>query len=212
MAESNWSERKKWIMDLLRSVVATILTFALAYSLFDRLEQGRAESRALCAQTVANMHRALAEFNGAASAYRRAADNTLIELYRWRDSQPTEPMRFFWGTGYSGLDSALRGVSVAFTGLNDDVEKMREEMTELKRMLDDNLIDPRLDDIEIMYNQPLPPSPEKEWLTLRQIPRAKIHQYRPAITAALQNFEKLQRDIAQRASNELSKPSSEICK
>lgn len=92
-----WSDWQKWWMDIAKTVVGAFLGFAIAFTVFDWFEQDRAERRALCVQKVDRMYRTLAGLQTAGSNYRTAAHNTLIELYRWRDEQPTEPMRRWWG-------------------------------------------------------------------------------------------------------------------
>ena len=147
---NSWSDWFKWWMDVLKTLLTAVLGFGLAYFLLDNLQQRRTEERAVCAAAVTRMQRGLEEFERAAYAYRQATDGVFKELYRWRDEQPTEPIRQFWGPAYSDLKAALENLRRRFhtSGpLQSGIQNVEQAMKSAYYLLDP-LIDNRLDRTE----------------------------------------------------------------
>jgi hypothetical protein len=87
------------------------------------------------------------QFESAASAYRAAAHDAFIELYRWRSDQPTEPIRSWW-TAYPSIDAALRSVESAYPAVVQETKYFRDQIDGFFEIVRKELINPRLDEIE----------------------------------------------------------------
>lgn len=65
------------------------------------------------------------------------------------------------GASICGLEAALRGFDVAFPEAGQATSSIRKSMDRLYKILDQELIDPRLDDIADLYHRENPPTEEE---------------------------------------------------
>lgn len=202
----NWSDWFKWWMDVTKSLLTTVLGFGLAYFLLDNLQQQRIEERAVCAAAVARMDRALQTFEQAAINYRDATDNAFLELYRWRDEQPTEPIRRFWGPAHSDLRAALESVRRRFPeSVKAGIQDTEQAMQAAYELLDP-LYDGRLDDIEEAYAK------VRNAAAIPPLSRPEIDMHRATHQENLTNLDRAREAVVQSAETILAEPASALCR
>jgi hypothetical protein len=216
----NWSDWFGWWMDVAKSLLTAVLGFGLAYFLLDNLQQQRNEERAVCSTAVARMDRALQTFEQAAINYRDATNNAFIELYRWRDEQPSEPIRRFWGPAHSDLRAALETVRRRFPiqkGVEDGIQETEQAMQEAYALLDP-LYDRRLDRIEKAYAQIRNERNVGKELdsayaaAILPLTRSEIDMHRSDHENNLGNLDRARGTVVQNAEKMLAVPASTLCR
>jgi len=197
-------------MDVVKWLLVTVAGFGLTFFGFSKLEERRWESRTLCASHIDGVRRALVQFESAASAYRAAAWDAFIELYGWRSEQPTQPIRSWW-TAYPSIDAALRSVESAYPPVAQETEYFRDQMDGFFDIVRNELINPRLDDIETIYATNINPTEEQRRQAFKPISRAKLDGIRPKLEELRNEMDKAQKSAASMLAAALSKPASTFC-
>ncbi len=210
MSTIEWSPWRKWWMDVVKWFLVTGAGFGLTFGVFSHLEENRSEHRALCASRIDGVRRALVQFDSAASAYRAAANDAFIELYRWRTEQPTEPIRSWW-TAYPSIDAALRSVESAYPAVFQETEYFRDQMDGFFDIVRNELINPRLDDIEKIYATGIDPTEEQRRQALKPISREELERRKPELMGLLKEMDKAQKSAASMVAAALSKPANTFC-
>ena len=224
MTEGNWSDFRSWWMDLLKWSLTFAVGFAISYLIIDNLEQHRSEERALCAATVTRMQRATEMFDQSSFAYVRSAKAVFLELYRWRDEQPTEPIQHYWGPAYNELLVSLENLNRRFhhfEGIDDDIQSVTEGMDRVFGVIDP-LIDRRLDRIEDFYRSKTEVSRQGTTHLLRQepiewtaainpIPRRELQLVRARYEAEVEGLRDARGRLMEAVERILNKPASELC-
>lgn len=122
---SAWSDRKKWWMDLLRSLLAFGATAVLAYFLTDRLRESRDEDVFLRRSHFEERSSALRDFGDRSIEYIGAGHLAFIDLYQWDECSPsTENMRTFMGSANIGREVAMAKLLRMFR----DVKGLQEKI------------------------------------------------------------------------------------
>jgi hypothetical protein len=151
------------------------------------------------------------QFNNAASAYRGASWDAFIELYRWRDEQPTNPIRSWW-TAFPPVDAALRGLESVYPDVVKETSEFRDRNSAFFGLVRNSLINPRLDKIEKIYSTDTEPTAKERRQALQPIPRAQLDEQRPMLEKLLKEMDEAQTSAASKVTAALSKPASTFCK
>lgn len=150
-----WSDSRKWWMDVLKSVVTAVIGFGIAYLLLDRLQEAKNESRAVCLADVERQRSLRDEFRRTGFAYVSATEEAYNELYRWRDEQPTQPIKHWWGSAYDDFFISIQNLekyTVVKPEIKKDVSHIKYTIEEIYNFIDRRLIDRRLDAISGFYD------------------------------------------------------------
>jgi hypothetical protein len=99
----------------------------------------------------------------------------------------------------------------AYPDVGEETERFRLYMADGYEIVDNQLIDPRLDRIEKQY---VASTPTEEQLrgALQPIPRAVLEDRKPKLKAIDKEMDKTQRSIASIVTSALSQPASAFCK
>lgn len=213
-AQENWSDQKSWWMDLLKWSITLTLGFAVTFFIFDTMSQRRLEIRAVCDAKVSRMQRTVERFRDTSYTYPYAAEEAFIELYRWRDEQPTDPLRHYWGSAHDDLAVSLEEVELLFGDIVDvraRMEHLRKAMLDGFAILDKDLIDPRLDRIAALYRDSRTSLGEEIENRVAPISRIELDGFRSEHAEAADRFRQARNQLLLSLEGALDRPAGDLC-
>lgn len=145
--EAEWSDLKKWRMDLLKSGITFTIAALVSLFLIDHIQEKRIQNKAKEDAAYATRLKALAEIRSATVQYDTAADAAFADLFQWSGRQKTSAMVRYEQEAYPQWLSAVETASHMFPWQCAEIEKIVS--TALKRhAIYDRLVDQRLDSKE----------------------------------------------------------------
>lgn len=157
--DKEWSDSKKWWMDLAKSAVS--FTFAAFVSLFliGRLQEARVLEKARGDAFYSARLEALEEFREASVGYDLAAHTAYTELYQWDRSPKSEAMLAYEQDAYPRWFISLETIQFLYPELTDKTESVRR-LGQTRHKIYDHMIDAVLDNRSTA--QELQPEQERE--------------------------------------------------
>jgi hypothetical protein len=104
---ADWTPRKKWWMDLLKSFCSFALVALLSVLVLDRYSALQAKLKTQADSAFQIRIDALREFRRATLMYERAAHSAFIDLYQWVGTQKTATMIRYEQDSYTGWNAAV---------------------------------------------------------------------------------------------------------
>jgi len=129
-----WSDRRKWWMDLLRSILSFTAIAVLTYAIVDGVQYRRDRERARLVEEGLTRREVLEQFRSSSLRYREAALDAFVDLYPlYRQAQLSTERD-------AKSDAMLRYESVAYDDYLLSMEGLRDNFSscgELGVLLDD---------------------------------------------------------------------------
>ena len=144
---AEWSETKKWWMDLLKWTVTFFVGALLSYCVVDRLEDQRLRERARADASFRLKLSSAQEFQRALVSYDVAAVSAYTDLYQWKGKLKTPAMVWYEREAYAGWIIALEDLEKRFasnTAIMQAVSDLRSA-NKKRHKIYDGLVDYRLD-------------------------------------------------------------------
>jgi hypothetical protein len=142
--EAEWSESKKWSMDVLKSGITFTIAALVSLFLIDHIQEQRIQNKAKADAAYATRLKALAELRLVTVQYDTAADAAFADLFEWSGRQKTSAMVRYEQEIYPQWLSATETASHMFPLQSAEIANLAT--TALKRhAIYDKLVDERLD-------------------------------------------------------------------
>lgn len=142
-----WSDAKKWRMDLAKNAVSFSVAAVLSLFVLDRVQEQRAQDKARADSFYSTRLKSLEDFRTATVAYDLAAHIAYTDLYEWKTRIKTPAMLRYEQEAYPRWFLSLETVQHLFPKQASDIQALTI-LAAQRHNLYDTLVDERLDSKE----------------------------------------------------------------
>jgi len=145
--ETDWSDLKKWRMDLLKSGITFTIAALASVFVIDHIQEQRIQNKAKADAAYTTRLKALADIRLATVQYDAAADAAFADLFQWSDRVKTPAMVRYEQEAYPKWMAAVETASHMFPQQSAEIGKLIST-AQKRHAIYDKLVDERLDSKE----------------------------------------------------------------
>ncbi|MGV7244385.1 hypothetical protein [Caballeronia sp. M23-90] len=137
---TEWTENKKWCMDLLKNAISFVAAAAITLFVINRVQDSHAFENAKATAYYSERVKALDEFESAALRYDLSAHTAFTDLFEWRSKQKTSAMLKYEQDDYPRWLLALETVQFLFVDCANAVQALEDAGTRRHKIYHDNVV------------------------------------------------------------------------
>ena len=122
MSDGDWSDSRKWQMDLLKSAIAFTLAGVVSLFVVDKLQAERATEKARADAFYTTRLKALDDFRTASVKYDLAGHTAYTELYQWHGKEKVKAMLLYEQESYPTWKLSLETIAQLFPSQSKNVD------------------------------------------------------------------------------------------
>jgi hypothetical protein len=145
---TEWSDAKKWRMDLLKSGITFTIAALVSLFLIDHIQEQRVANKAKADAAYSARLKALADVRLATVQYDAAADAAFADLFQWSQREKTSAMVRYEQEAYPQWLTALETAVSLFPQQSSEIGKL-VRAAQKRHSIYDRLVDERLDSKEV---------------------------------------------------------------
>ena len=145
---TEWSDAKKWQMDLLKSGITFTIAALVSLFLIDHIQERRVANKAKADAAYSARLKALADIRLATVRYDAAADAAFADLFQWSQREKTPAMVRYEQEAYPQWLAAVETAVHLFPQQSPEISKL-VAAAQKRHSIYDWLVDERLDSKEV---------------------------------------------------------------